>query len=218
MSGGSFRTDPPPKFCLRDFLVKRTALSFLFVQIGISPNIRNMHMKSIFIFFVSAPAWTIFSLFILPFVLLAIGPMTTTAIHATQIVPLIKILLLISIWSVLLWIYSIGVLLLEKYAQHLNIPIDRFKFCLIYVVLYSILFLSDVIPFDYLMIFNFISMGCNIYVLYFVSKLIVLIERKTEIKFQDCIGTFFCVWFYLIGIWFIQPRINKLYLSNDSDL
>ena len=92
----------------------------------------------------------------------------------------------------------------------------RFKICIIYGFVYSIVFLSRIIPFEYLGPFHLVSFVCNLYVLYFIAKLIVLIERKTELKFQDYIGTFFLAWFYLIGVWYIQPRVVKLFLSDEG--
>lgn len=167
-------------------------------------TVRIMSIKNILIFFVTAPAWKVFSLFMLPIILFVISPFILS-----------KALLIFSMWTVLLWVYSIGVLLHEKYSQYLSISLIGFKICLIYCALYSPLFMSESIPFDYLMPLHLVSFGCNIYTLYFISKLIVLVERKSVVRFQDYIGTFFLAWFYLIGIWFIQPRVTKLFLSND---
>ena len=126
-----------------------------------------------------------------------------------------KTLLLFGLWTTLLWIYSIGVLVYEKYSSFLTIPLMRFKVCLTYDFVYSVLFIYGIIPFDYLMPFHLISFACKIYALYFVSKLIVIVERRSDVKFQDYFGTIIAAWFYFIGIWLLQPRINKIFLSND---
>jgi hypothetical protein len=166
-------------------------------------------MKPVLIFFVTAPAWKIFLLFVLPVILLFIGPMASIPFYI--FLPIV----IIGIWTDLLWIYSIGVLLHEKYSSYLNVPLFRFKICLIYNFLYSIFFVTNIIPLDYLGPFHLISFVCNMYALYFMSKLIVLIERKKEVKFQDYISTFIFAWLYFVGVWQIQPRVNKLFLSND---
>ena len=46
--------------------------------------------------------------------------------------------------------------------------------------------------------------------LYFCSKTIKTVELQKEVFFGEFIGDFFGLWFYPIGIWFIQPKINKL--------
>lgn len=54
------------------------------------------------------------------------------------------------------------------------------------------------------------SMFCIFYSLYFVSKTIKTTELKRTVTFSDFIGEFFMIWFFPIGIWFIQPRINRI--------
>jgi uncharacterized RDD family membrane protein YckC len=54
-------------------------------------------------------------------------------------------------------------------------------------------------------------MFCMLYLLYFVSKNLVLAETRKPASFPDYAGPFFLIWFFPIGIWFTQPRINRLY-------
>ena len=42
------------------------------------------------------------------------------------------------------------------------------------------------------------------------AKAIVLAESHKKQKFDRYIGTFFLLWFFPIGIWFVQPRLNRL--------
>ena len=53
------------------------------------------------------------------------------------------------------------------------------------------------------------SMFCIFYSLYFVAKTFKTVELQREVKFSDFAGEFFMIWFYPVGIWIIQPRINK---------
>lgn len=55
------------------------------------------------------------------------------------------------------------------------------------------------------------SMFCIFYTLYFVAKTIKTAELQRKVGFGDFAGEFFLLWFYPIGIWFIQPRVNRLY-------
>lgn len=51
---------------------------------------------------------------------------------------------------------------------------------------------------------------CMLYCLYFIAKTIKTVELKRQVSFSDFAGEFFMIWFYPIGIWIIQPRINKI--------
>jgi hypothetical protein len=54
------------------------------------------------------------------------------------------------------------------------------------------------------------SMFCIFYCLYFVSKTFKTVELQRETTFSDFAGEFFLMWFYPIGIWIVQPKINKM--------
>jgi len=62
------------------------------------------------------------------------------------------------------------------------------------------------------------SMFCIFYCLYFVAKTIKTVELQREVTFSDFIGEFFLVWFHLIGVWILQPRINKFMQNYDESL
>jgi hypothetical protein len=49
--------------------------------------------------------------------------------------------------------------------------------------------------------------------LYFVAEGLVIAETGKRVSFFDCVGPFFLIWFFVIGVWFIQPRINRLYAT-----
>jgi hypothetical protein len=54
------------------------------------------------------------------------------------------------------------------------------------------------------------SMFCIFYSLYFVAKTFKTVELQREVSFSDFAGEFFMIWFLLIGIWIIQPKVNRL--------
>jgi hypothetical protein len=39
----------------------------------------------------------------------------------------------------------------------------------------------------------------------------VLAERLRPVRFSDYQAALLGLWFFPVGIWFIQPRINRLY-------
>ena len=54
------------------------------------------------------------------------------------------------------------------------------------------------------------SMFCIFYCLYFVAKTFKTVELQREVSFSDFAGEFFLFWFFPIGIWIVQPKINKM--------
>jgi len=49
------------------------------------------------------------------------------------------------------------------------------------------------------------------YSMYFVAKTIKTAELQRKVGFGDFVGEFFLLWFYFIGVWIVQPKVNKLY-------
>jgi hypothetical protein len=59
------------------------------------------------------------------------------------------------------------------------------------------------------------SMVGIFYALLFTANRLTTLERKQRVSFFDYAGPFFLFWFFPLGIWFIQPRVNRL-LGNDA--
>lgn len=63
------------------------------------------------------------------------------------------------------------------------------------------------ILFFFLHLFNIF---CMIHTFYFVAKTIRCAELQRNATFSDFTGDFFLTWFFPVGVWFLQPRINAL--------
>lgn len=57
---------------------------------------------------------------------------------------------------------------------------------------------------------GFAGYAINAFFLYYASKIIKTAELQREVTFKDHTNEFIMLWFYPIGVWFIQPLINKL--------
>jgi hypothetical protein len=53
-------------------------------------------------------------------------------------------------------------------------------------------------------------MFCIFYALYFNAKALKAVEWQKKVTLSDYVGDFFLIWFFPIGLWFIQPRINNI--------
>jgi hypothetical protein len=54
------------------------------------------------------------------------------------------------------------------------------------------------------------AMVAIFYVLGFSAKNLIMAERSTPVSFFDYSGPFFLMWLFPFGIWFVQPRVNRL--------
>jgi hypothetical protein len=123
--------------------------------------------------------------------------------------------------SFLSWLWSLGSFLrfLVHPAQRLNAGF--FLFSLIYPPLYlfSILaFFPNELPLPFAVIIplHLLAMFCMLYGLYFVSKSLALAERGGSVSFYNYVGSLFLIWFFPIGVWIIQPRVNRLYANQKN--
>ena len=124
------------------------------------------------------------------------------------------------------WFWSVGVGLDKKIPEDLKLNLTTFKISLLFPLVYNILFFAFIgIMFPYFtsmlgflqsslveIFFSIhsIAMLCMFYSFYFVAKTIKTAELQREVSFGDFVGEFFLIWFYPIGIWFVQPTINDL--------
>lgn len=140
-----------------------------------------------------------------------------------NVMPLIM-LLFIGIY--LLWFWSLGTELNKIVPENIRLKSSRFKFgikfCAIYMVAFQIMFISMAngsgfgAPMPVVFILHLVAMYFMFYSIYFISKNLVAFENVKNDKSASSKGTFFLMWFFPIGIWFIQPRINKMYAAKST--
>jgi uncharacterized RDD family membrane protein YckC len=121
-------------------------------------------------------------------------------------------------FCLLAWFWSMGSFLSSIVQPTLRLKMGFFRFALIYPLLYIFVFAAffqstNTKPQLLAIIFplHFFAVFCVFYDLYFVAKSLVLAETSKPASFYDYAGPFFLIWFFPIGIWFTQPRINRLY-------
>ena len=168
-------------------------------------------MKVIFSFLVSAPSWKLFLLFILPMAI------STALTWLTESLIIAQFGMLLNSYIVLLWEYSVCSMIYEKYYRYLDVPILWFKISIGYIFIYIIFFslFSEIIPIHYFDTLHIVSVACHIYCIYFLSKLLVTVEKKGKVKFSEYFGPLISAWILIIGIWNLQPRIKKILISQD---
>lgn len=125
------------------------------------------------------------------------------------------------------WFYTLGTGLYTKVPATVHMPIKRFKAFMWFAILYMLLipclvFLMYTAPFNgavtppFIMLMvivplHLFAMFCMFHSLYFCTKCLKAAELQRDVTFGDYAGEFMLLWFSPIGIWILQPRINKLF-------
>lgn len=141
-----------------------------------------------------------------------------------QIFPIIMILFSLVFFG---WFWSIAIGLQKNIPVEIKMNVKQFKIFffipLIYIIFFMIYmkglfsgigtnrFFSVDKTVALILPLHLFAMFSIFYSIYFVAKTIKTAELQRKVVFGDFAGDFFLLWFYFIGIWFIQPKVNKLY-------
>ncbi len=141
---------------------------------------------------------------------------------------------LIMFFSILInlgWLNALGINLTKKLPETVKMKLNKFKwflyFPMIYMLILSVFILGilnglsfGLIPTPLLFLIilpiHLFSMFCLFYCLYYISKTLKAVELQRPVIFNDYAGEFFLLWFFPIGLWIIQPRINKLFAESST--
>jgi hypothetical protein len=146
-------------------------------------------------FFVTLPHWVLFLALIIPVLIGTVNPFGNLLFGLV----------------VLAWLLLVRLALRAKIPDNIKKSERWFAFNIIYAfifILIKTIFWVDIS--SYLIPFYLAAVYSFFYVIYFVSKSLVVAEEKRLQSFDRYFGTFFLFWFSPIGIWFIQPRIRKI--------
>ncbi|WP_299252841.1 hypothetical protein [uncultured Lacinutrix sp.] len=113
----------------------------------------------------------------------------------------------------MIWMYSIGIELNKKNQKDIGIKKIMLNILVGYPTIYLIsawiLILSGNMNMDTILPFHFGAMFCIFLLMILTSRTIMKFEKEENLKESSGIGLFFGIWYYFIGIWYIQPKLNK---------
>lgn len=130
------------------------------------------------------------------------------------------------------WLYTLGTQLHKKLPSRVAMNLALFKVFMFLPVAYIVFIMlamayafnapgstpEAVFGFAGIIVpIHLFSMFCIFYCMYFIAKALKSVEWQRPVTFGDCAGEFFLIWFFPIGIWILQPRINRLF-DERSDL
>jgi hypothetical protein len=62
------------------------------------------------------------------------------------------------------------------------------------------------------------AMYCMFYTIWFIAKSIATIENNKVVGFDNYAGNFFLLWFFPIGIWWVHPKVRKIFSVDKESL
>ena len=179
-------------------------------------------------YFLRVKHWQLFLLLMgLPIIVQSIGAVSIfTTKDPRMILTTFPIIMVLFIGIFLGWFYALGTNLHKKLPETVKMSLSKFKLFLFIPMVYMLglciwiasLFVNTpesgnhaagiillIIP------LHLFSMFCLFYCIYFIAKSLKAVELQKPVSFNDYAGEFFLIWFFPIGIWIIQPRINTLF-------
>jgi len=170
-------------------------------------------------FFVRSPHWQVFAILVGVLCIGQILVFSTYPNGGSVEIPVRSLVIAELCWiCFVLWFWSLGSFLNSVVKADLRSSLLFFRFALAYPLVYMAAFqvaFEGLTPVYFIALFPFhlLAMFCLIFDLNFVSKSLALAESGGAVSFYDYAGPFFLLWFFPLGIWFIQPRINRLYAN-----
>ena len=166
--------------------------------------------------FLRAKHWQLFLLlFVFPTLvqLTAIGYRTTTLRSWKDLGPggfIYLGLMWIAMLCLIAWLWAMG-----SFLNHLQNPGVRLKrpfflVALLYPPVYGTVFFFADLPSKVILPLHLFAIFCLIYCFYFVAKSLATVRKGRQVSFSDYGKYLLLLYFFPIGVWSIQPRINQL--------
>ncbi len=138
---------------------------------------------------------------------------------------------IISLFFYFGWLWSIGTGLSPKLPKVQSFSKFRFIILFLLVVIFYFIFLLGSILFLPLLVTMTTSVlvGAMVALVYFLiifgyfhtiyqdAKILKAIELQKKVKFGNFVGEFFLLWFYIVGVWVLQPRINEYFKRAETE-
>jgi hypothetical protein len=127
--------------------------------------------------------------------------------------------------TLLTWFYVLATNLQTKHGDVEALEIKNFRIVLYVNLGYFALMMLGMLGIrlidysDWKLPLDIVSQGTYLFMVWYISKSLKTIELHKEAQFSEYILTLILLWFVPLGIWVIQPRINKIFdpdVENDE--
>lgn len=168
-------------------------------------------MREIQTFFLRAKHW---QLFLLLLILAVVDSVARYVLHLPKgydyVIGAVEYVVL------LVWFWSMGTFLAGLSQARFHLSKRMFHIALIFTPVESSFSFwygatTNGVPFSVAFVLQAFGVFCFWYLFYFLARSLVMAEMEAIPIFEQYVGTLFALLFFVIGIWFIQPRVNRLY-------
>lgn len=118
-----------------------------------------------------------------------------------------------------IWLFSIVYQLDKKRNKEQNsIKTMIVGLVAVYPIVYFFIFIgfffnlfggNSIDIFDFIIPFHLTAMLCGLILMILGANSYGKYEKEKGHKTYDSVGVFFILWFYIVGIWVLQPNLNK---------
>lgn len=144
----------------------------------------------------SLPHWVVFPAVTLPMFVIVYLPQN---------------MLFAGILPYFVWLYALGAEAGRALPQGMERSPVRFKAALAYSAVYGLIasvYFRSLMPYG--IPFHVLAMFCMFYALYAVARSIRSIELERPARAGESLELFFGLWFFPVGIWFVQPKMQRI--------
>ncbi|MEL5993434.1 hypothetical protein [Hymenobacter segetis] len=168
--------------------------------------------------------WQLFTLLFIPVLTADFVTISTHASGDYFSFRVFAAMLLLFVGVFFSWLYALATGLQQKLPPTVSMNITRFKIALFIPSAYITLIIADMFgaplgatngltasALAVIIPLHLLSMAGIFYCIYFNAKSLKATELQRPVVFADYLGEIFIIWFFPIGIWAVQPRINALF-------
>jgi hypothetical protein len=121
----------------------------------------------------------------------------------------------------LLWLWSIGSFLRSVVPPDLRPTESFFRVAIICPIFFTfaglaLIFSKNSWPIAVTVTAGIFAFFCLLYDFSFVARTLYLAEKGEPPMMGEISGTVLQLWFFPVGAWFIQPRVNRLYTERGA--
>ena len=170
--------------------------------------------------FLTLKHWQLFSLVGVPYILGAIVAFVSVRYASNRLLSTALNVLWIALFSFCIvvaigWFYTVTKKLHERLPASVGMSLLKFKIFLIMPLLCAIFaVVADTTLFGILPLFILFSIYCFFYCIYFCAKALAAVEIQKNPSPNDWVGAFMQIYFWPLGVWGLQPRINKIFSAS----
>ncbi|MCF6356135.1 MAG: hypothetical protein L3J26_13760 [Candidatus Polarisedimenticolaceae bacterium] len=159
--------------------------------------------------FINAKSWQVFLVMMVLLALTAFLPSTSDISFGFEAGMVVFIAFYFS------WLCTIGIFCNKKCPEELQktpkIMLISLAYAAIYSLLFNLLLSHPEISNDHILPFHMAAMGCMFYSLGYVAKRLIVAQRGEQVTFIEYFGALIMFWFFPIGVWFVQPKVNAIF-------